>query len=223
MDQAASVMSTPDSALYVTFYPHLAAFPTALPRGTLVLAHSCVTSEKAVHARTRYNIRVVETLAAARILARRLQIDVHPRDRITLREVVGRFGGEPKEGWPEDSNQLRLALESMIENIDKLRPAGSTQADGQEGVTLETMIEWSGLSDKGFKDVYLSWVDGSLLRFILIFSLNYCAQLKRPTFNCIGVQSTYYQRRFVCSSFVIYALPIARAHLMLFYGSLESS
>lgn len=224
MDQAASVISTPDSALYVTFYPHLAASPTALPRGTLVLAHSCVTSEKAVHARTRYNLRVVETLAAARILARRLQIDVHPRDRITLREVVGRFCGEPKEGWSEDSNQLRLAFESTIENIDKLRPAGSTHADGQEGVTLETMIEWSGLSDKDFEDVYLSWVDGSLLRLILIFSLNYCAQLKQPTFNCIGEQSTYYRKRCVCSSFVIYALPIARAYLMmLFYGSLESS
>jgi galactokinase len=222
MDQAASVISTQDSALYVTFYPHLAASPAALPRGTLVLAHSCVTSEKAVHARTRYNLRVVETLAAARILARHVQIDVHPRERITLREVVGRFGGEPKEGWPEDSNQLRLALERTIEHIDKLRPA-SAQADGQEGVTLVTMIEWSGLSDEDFKDVYLSWVDGSLDQFILIFSLNFCAQLKQPAFNCIGVQSTYYQKRCVCSSFVIYALPIARTYLMMFYGNSESS
>jgi galactokinase len=162
MDQAASVISTPDSALYVTFYPHLAVSPTVLPRGTLVLAHSCVTSEKAVHARTRYNLRVVETLAAARILARHLAIDVHPHDRITLREVVGRFGREPKEGWPEDSNQLRVTLERTIEHVGKLRPE-SAQTDDQEGVTLETMIEWSGLSDKDFRDVYLSWIDGSHL------------------------------------------------------------
>jgi galactokinase len=162
MDQAASVISTRDSALYVSFYPHLAALPIALPQGALaVLAHSCVTSEKAVHARTRYNLRVVETLAAARILARHLGIDVHPRDRITLREVVGRFGGEPNEGWPEDSNQLRVALESAIEHVGKLRPATGAQADGQDGVTLETMIEWSGLSDQDFREVYLSWVDGS--------------------------------------------------------------
>jgi galactokinase len=175
MDQAASVISTPDSALYVAFYPHLAASPAVLPQGTLVLANSCVTSEKAVHARTRYNLRVVETLAAARILARNLKIDVHPRHHITLREVVGRFGGEPKEGWPEDSNQLRSALERIIEHVDKLRPA-SALTDGQEGITLETMIEWSGLSDKDFKDVYLSRVDGLyLIQSMLVFWLNYCA------------------------------------------------
>lgn len=162
MDQAASVISTQDSALYVSFYPHLAALPITLPRGTFVLAHSCVTSEKAVHARTHYNLRVVETLAAARILARHLEIDVHPRGRITLREVVGRFGGEPKEGWPEDSYKLRAALESITEHVGKLRPT-SAQADGQEAVTLETMIEWSGLSEQDFKEVYLSWVDGSYL------------------------------------------------------------
>ncbi|KAI0248884.1 Galactokinase [Lactifluus subvellereus] len=158
MDQAASVISAPSSALYVTFYPHLAASPAVLPRGKLVLANSCVTSEKAVHARTRYNLRVVETLAAARVLARHLDVNVGPRERITLREVVGRFGGEPAGGWPEDSSQLRTVLERTIDHIWKLRPA-SAESDGQEGITLETMIEWSGLSEEDFRDVYLSWVD----------------------------------------------------------------
>lgn len=154
MDQAASVISTPDSALYVTFYPNLAASPAALPRGTIVLANSCITSEKAVHASTRYNLRVVETLAAARVLSRHLGIGVCSRDRITLREVVGRFCGEPAEGWPQDSVELRAALERTMEHLGKLRPA-SAQVDGQEGVILETMIEWSGLSDEDFKEVYL--------------------------------------------------------------------
>lgn len=171
MDQAASVISAPDSALYVTFYPHLAASPAALPRGSLVLANSCVISEKAVHASTRYNLRVVETLAAARILSRHLGIvDVGPRDRITLREVVGRFGREPAEGWPQDSDQLRVALEKTMEHVGKLRPA-SAQLDDKEGVTLETMIEWSGLSDEDFKDVYLNWVNGSsLVQLVLTIS-----------------------------------------------------
>ncbi|KAI0267823.1 galactokinase gal [Gloeopeniophorella convolvens] len=158
MDQAASVISTPASVLYVTFYPHLAASPAALPLGTLVLANSCVTSEKAVHARTRYNLRVVETLAAARILARHLGVRVEPRERVTLREVVGRFGTEPEGGWPEDSAGLRGALERAVGYVEKLRPA-SADTDGQEGIPLETMIEWSGLSDEDFKDVYLSWID----------------------------------------------------------------
>lgn len=182
MDQAASVISTLDSALYVSFYPHLSTLPIALPRGTLVLAHSCVTSEKAVHARTQYNLRVVETLAAARILARHLEIDVHSRERITLREVVGRFGGEPKEGWPGNSDQLRVALERIIEYVDRLRPA-SAHADGQEGVTLETMIEWSGLSDQDFKEVYLSWVDGSYHCLISILSVQSLHLVEAPHFQ----------------------------------------
>jgi galactokinase len=131
MDQAASVMSISDCALYVTSYPHLAASPAALPPGALVLANSYVTSEKAVHAFTRYNLRVVETLAAARILSlasRHLGIEVRPRDRITLREVVGRFGRKPTEGWSQDSAQLRAALERTIEHIGKLRLANASMA-----------------------------------------------------------------------------------------------
>jgi hypothetical protein len=40
----------------------------------------------------RYSLRVVEMLAAARILSRHPGIEVRPRDRITLRDVVGRLG-----------------------------------------------------------------------------------------------------------------------------------
>ncbi|KAI0306222.1 Galactokinase [Multifurca ochricompacta] len=166
MDQAASVLSTPSSALYVSFYPHLTASPAVIPRGTLVLASSCITSEKATHARTRYNLRVVETLVAARILARHLNIHVGSRERITLREVVGRFCGEPEGGWLEDSGDLRAALEKTVGYIGKLRPA-SADSDGQEGVTLETMIEWSGLSEEDFNKVYLSWVDVEATHFQL--------------------------------------------------------
>jgi hypothetical protein len=188
MDQAASVISTSSSALYVTFYPHLAASPAVIPRGTLVLANSCVTSEKVVHARTRYNLRVVETLAAARILARHLDVRVGPQERIALREVVGRFGGEPARGWPEDSGKLHGVLEKTIDHIEKLRPANA-ETDGQEGVSLETMIEWSGLSEEMFRDVYLSWVDGSYLVQILLLGSIHYAQSTQPLSNCIGVRS----------------------------------
>jgi hypothetical protein len=51
---------------------------------------------------------------------------------------------------------LRAALERTVEHIGKLRLANAP-VDGQEdGVTLETMIKWSGLPDQDFKDVYLS-------------------------------------------------------------------
>jgi hypothetical protein len=35
-------------------------------------------------------------------------------------------------------------------HIGKLRPA-SAESDGQEGVILETMIEWSGLSEEDLR------------------------------------------------------------------------
>ena len=67
MDQAASVISTPSAALYITFYPKLAADPTPLPAGAVfVIANSLVVSDKAVTAKFNYNLRVVETLAGAR-------------------------------------------------------------------------------------------------------------------------------------------------------------
>ena len=52
MDQSASVISTPDSALYISFFPALSAEPITLPitspRSVFVCANSLVVSDKAV-------------------------------------------------------------------------------------------------------------------------------------------------------------------------------
>lgn len=54
MDQAASVISTPYSALYITFFPALSAEPIPLPtsrtkpRAVFVCANSLVISDKVV-------------------------------------------------------------------------------------------------------------------------------------------------------------------------------
>lgn len=56
MDQAASVIATPHSALYITFFPSLSAEPIPLPtprtipRAVFVCANSLVVSDKAVGA-----------------------------------------------------------------------------------------------------------------------------------------------------------------------------
>lgn len=183
MDQAASVISTPASALYVTFYPKLAAslvpLPGAapsvttnngdssklLPNAVFIIANSLVTSEKAVSARTRYNLRVVETLVAARVLAHKLGLSVGPKERITLREVVGRLGGEPEGGWKDGGEdgeyEYKRTLERCVEVCEEvLRPR---RRNGQEGVTVEEMIEWSGMEEKTFREVYLDWIDGTYL------------------------------------------------------------
>ena len=77
MDQAASVTALAESALHIDFFPTFRAARVPLPlrrthtRAVWVVANSLVTSEKVLGAKTRYNLRVVETLAAARVLAGR--------------------------------------------------------------------------------------------------------------------------------------------------------
>jgi galactokinase len=186
MDQAASVISLAGSALYISFFPRLSAQPIPLPgaapttstspasaadadsalppRAVFVCANSLVVSDKVVHARTRYNLRVVETLVSARVLARRLGVSVGDKEKVTLREVLGRVVGEDV-GKMEDMDLavLKGALEKMVKEVEVLKPQGRDE----EGVTMEEMIEWSGMSKDVFDDVYLSWVDIEATRFQL--------------------------------------------------------
>jgi galactokinase len=167
MDQAASVMSLAGSALYISFFPRLSAETIrlpgprpdgpSLPSVTLVCANSLVISDKAVHAKYQYNLRVIESLGAARVLAVRLGVRVHPTERITLRDVMARFIGEPADQTEEDVNKVTKGLERMVQAVECLRPEG---AGNELGVTLETMIKWSGMGEALFKETYLSWVEG---------------------------------------------------------------
>ena len=166
MDQAASVISVPSSALYISFYPNLFASPVPLPpKAVFVCANSLVVSDKAVTAKHRYNLRVVETLVGARILAKALGISVSDDEKITFREVVGQFAGEQGEMGSElSAEELQEALEEVSKKIDVLKPKGhrnATERDNvQLGVTMEEMVEMSGLPRDLFHDVYLSWVEG---------------------------------------------------------------
>jgi galactokinase len=131
MDQAASVISAAGAALYVSFFPKLAAEPTPLPGAApsvmttaqpqlttqvgdlelgnskasvvaevppatgagavFVCANSLVVADKVVSSKFRYNLRVVETLVAARALGRLLGV---PMDRDgSLREPQPRADG----------------------------------------------------------------------------------------------------------------------------------
>jgi len=154
MDQAASVMSDPSSALYITFYPILTASAVPLPvRAVFVCANSLVVADKALTAKRGYNLRVVETLVAARILANSLGFQIVEKDRITLREVAGKLAGE-KDIEPEELEKNLVALENKL---DVLKPNKSV--DGELGLTMTEMIEKSGLPRDVFHEVYLSWVE----------------------------------------------------------------
>jgi len=157
MDQAASVMSDPSSALYITFYPTLTASAVPLPtRAVFVCANSLVVADKALSAKRGYNLRVVETLVAARILANSLGFKIGETDRITLREVAGELAGE-KHGEDIGARLLEETLVALENELEVLKPNQSVE--GELGLTMTEMIEKSGLPRDVFHEVYLSWVE----------------------------------------------------------------
>ncbi|KAL0953236.1 hypothetical protein HGRIS_004489 [Hohenbuehelia grisea] len=179
MDQAASLLSSPLSALYITFYPSLSAAPVPIPTGAVfVCANSLVVADKVVGARTGYNLRVVETLVGARVLARALGLSLEDssekKEKITYREVIGRYAGETSESTltPE---ALAQTLEKLLLALDPLKPkqarmnSGKVDVDNEAelGVTMEEMIEMSGLGNDEFIETYLSWVEVEATHFQL--------------------------------------------------------
>ncbi|KAF8591162.1 galactokinase gal [Ramaria rubella] len=169
MDQAASVISTAQSALYITFHPRLSAelipLPVTSPRSVFVCANSLVVADKVVSSKYRYNLRVVETLVAARVLARRLRVPVGKDEKVTLKQVVDRFLGV-REGEQIDASALKEGLERIIEEVDGLKQGNAGQ-DDDTGLTLEEMVELSGLTSPEFHQLYLSWVDVEATHFQL--------------------------------------------------------
>lgn len=148
MDQAASIMSDPSSALQINFYPTLTASAVPLPsKAVFVIANSLVVADKVSSAKRCYNLRVVETLVAARILANSLGLTIGEKEKITLREVLGQYKAE-KEGEDMGRDQLEKALVELLESdqLDVLKP--KDQSSGQLGVTMEEMIKMSGLSPR---------------------------------------------------------------------------
>ncbi|KAG6851649.1 hypothetical protein C0991_007315, partial [Blastosporella zonata] len=121
--------------------------------------------DKAVGAKRGYNLRVVETLVGARILANALGVSVGENERITYREVLGRLLGE-KPGEDLGIAELQRGLERMGAEVEFLRPKGIPD-DGELGVTMQEMIAMSGLSEEAFNEVYLSWVEVEATHFQL--------------------------------------------------------
>jgi galactokinase len=128
-------------------------------------------NNKAASARTQYNLRVLETLAGARALAHALgvPVDADParhaagthRERVTLREVLGRWLGEGADALPTDA--LKDGLERLLAGeIEKLKPAS-----GSEDVGLDEMVQMCGLERAEFEEVYLRWADADAERFEL--------------------------------------------------------
>lgn len=183
MDQSSSVISDADSALYITFYPELHAEPIPLPitspRTVFVCSNSLVVSDKVVHSRTRYNLRAFESLVAARVLAHKLGVPIGATEKLTLREFLDRWLGV-KKGDVLGVDELKKGLDNIATKLDLLKLVESDGSDGTEvGVTLEEMIELSGLPADEFRKLYLDWANSKYALFFCVIVSHGTLQLKR--------------------------------------------
>jgi galactokinase len=166
MDQSASILSSPGNVIYISFYPKLQPFPIPLPNSpdtpsAFVIANSLTVSNKAETGKSRYNLRVIETLAGARVLSRALGIKYEPEERLTYRQVLHKWA--EKVGMEDSEENLKNEITVLINSgyLEHL------QGKNTDGVTLEEMAKMCGMSDEEFHQVFLSWVEGALhlLRF----------------------------------------------------------
>ncbi|KZS92424.1 Galactokinase [Sistotremastrum niveocremeum HHB9708] len=169
MDQAASVISMTNEALHVTFHPNLHAEAIALPKSTspdfnpvFVIANSLVVSDKVVSAKTQYNLRVVETLVAARVLGRSLHVQIGPEEKPTLKEILDRWLNV-QHGTVLGPDDLKDGLIRLIRETESLKDT----LGADDGLTLEGLIHASGLGPREFRDVYLSWIEVDATHFKL--------------------------------------------------------
>ena len=80
-----------------------------------------ISDRRILGAKIHYNLRVVETLVGARVLALRLGQQLGPSDRPRLREVFSRWLGSPElESSPE---KVKAELLRFLPEIEKLRPS----------------------------------------------------------------------------------------------------
>ena len=162
MDQAASVISTAAAALYVQFFPSLEGEPVPIPSTnpaiSFVIANTLVTSDKATTAKFNYNLRVVETLAGAALLAKKLGLRYTPQDKVSYREIVSQLAGSEHEltgagvNVSDKTDGLRQAFKKTLAAIEQ--HLGS--ADIREGLTEDELSSALGLSKQQFAETYLN-------------------------------------------------------------------
>ena len=130
MDQSASVLSRAGQGLYVSFAPELEVENIKLPDVRLedgseeplvmVITNSLTRHDLSRGAEKEYNLRVMETLIGARILGHKLGLlstEKKDDERLQLRTVLGRFGGETKDKILS-AEQLEKAISSILPEVD---------------------------------------------------------------------------------------------------------
>lgn len=104
------------------FVPELAAtlvpFPKQMPALTYIIANSLVVSEKQVTAKYNYNLRVVETRVATRLLERHLGLSL-PQTHPTPKHVMDAYFGNAESNIPPPEDQQQQ-LQKMVEIVEEV-------------------------------------------------------------------------------------------------------
>jgi len=148
MDQSASVLGSPGSALFISFDPELSAeavaFPKTKPEMVFLIANTYKTAEKHVTGPIHYNLRVVETTLAAEMLAKELELGPLTQDAGPL--------GTTLKGLMDvyfTKNPSDQSLEQKFEEICQItegvlfREDGYTREEIAEvlGISVDTLVE----------------------------------------------------------------------------------
>ncbi|KAF2761434.1 galactokinase [Pseudovirgaria hyperparasitica] len=161
MDQAASVFSLRDKALYVSFKPNLTAkslsFPETDPPFSVVIAQSFVAADKQVTGPVCYNLRVVECTLAAMFLSkafalkRDLPQDASPLG-VSLRGFHDTFF-EEKEAVPDNG---KVSVQDFKAQLEKLITLTEDYLTEEDGYTREQICALLGTSEEELTKRYMS-------------------------------------------------------------------
>ncbi|KAI8057344.1 ribosomal protein S5 domain 2-type protein [Syncephalis plumigaleata] len=155
MDQTCSLFAKEEHALFIRFQPTLSATPIPLPHGSaIVIIDSLVVSEKVAAADYQFNIRVLETRLAARVLAHSLglylspaNVDIANADKSLLEECTLRSVAQEwlsKNGYGssinvcENADALELFL-SQVDIVFKRSPYTLEEAAAAAGITVNEL------------------------------------------------------------------------------------
>ncbi|KAG0343334.1 galactokinase [Podila humilis] len=175
MDQACSILSKPKSAVFIEFHPVLKVtpvfFPVTTPALAFVITNTLVTSDKAVTAPVRYNLRVVETRGASRILARTLGLTVPESGKMHLKQVLDAHfekvglsqttttattttATTTTESTKQKKTEAEVDIEKLVE-MGKIVERVFGTAEIKHGVDYKTMCEMAGLDEEEFRRLYI--------------------------------------------------------------------
>ena len=147
MDQSASVLSEPNAALLVSFYPSLSAVPVSFPRTdpelVFLVGQTFVVADKHVSGPRCYNLRVVECVLAA----------------ACLHASLSRSSGNVGEELPSDASPLGSGLRAFHElyfgripgkTLTRFTGAPSNGKLADELKHLETIVAAELSSEDGY-------------------------------------------------------------------------